>query len=161
MLPVTCSGHTVVMSQPSSYALTTGFHFSCQRRRGQSSNNILHRCKCAQGMPHTGGMALVFVPAAWVQSFIQSTSTKHQQCSKPWDTCQPFPCLPLCGCRAHTYALLPVSDLTLELDFPKLHSTAGTFTSPCLCTCCSLYMQCPLLGQSSTLSTTHCGQYLP
>lgn len=75
--------YTVAMPQPSSCALTTGFLTS--HRRAQSGRNILHRWKCALGMPHAGDMALVFGLAACGLSFsphLLSTS-KVQGCGIP------------------------------------------------------------------------------
>lgn len=44
-----------VVSQPSSRALTRGFHFSRRPRRAQRSRDILGGCSRAQGMPQAVG----------------------------------------------------------------------------------------------------------
>lgn len=108
--------------------------------------------KCALEAPHTCDTALVLVLTSCVHSFSSHLlSISNIQ----------GPSLPLCGHRAHRSAPLPISGLILALDVLRLYKLDGTFTSSCLCSGCSLYMQRPPLWQSSTLSTTHRSQYLP
>ena len=123
--------HTIATPQPSSCALTTGFHVS-HPRRAQSSRTRLHRWKCVLGMPHTGDVALVQVVCPLVHIYQALAKFK------------PFPCLLFYGCGSHRSAPLPVSDLTLALHFPEHLNLAGSFTSARLCSRCSRYKQHPL-----------------
>lgn len=87
-------------------------------------------------MPHTGDMALGFVLQHVVFPLVHIYRVPAKF--------KPFPCLLLYGCGAHKSAPFPISGLTLSLDFLEHLNLVGSFTSPCLCSCYSLYMQHPL-----------------
>lgn len=102
------------MSQPSSRALTRGFHFSRRPRRAQRSRDILGGCSRAQGMPQAVGWL-------WCSRlepvFTHSVSPPLRSACRAQGPGrrQPSPCHSPCG-QGCTSALLPVSASTRARD---------------------------------------------
>lgn len=103
-----------VVSQPSSRALTRGFHFSRRPRRAQRSRDILGGCSRAQGMPQAVGWL-------WCSRlepvFTHSVSPPLRSACRAQGPGrrQPSPCHSPCG-QGCTSALLPVSASTRARD---------------------------------------------
>lgn len=129
----------VVVSQPSHCALTTGFLFSHQTRRAQSSHHILHRSlsvllECRIQVAWLWFLSPWHVLIHSVHPHLLSTSNVQG----PGIPASLFLVSHLVDVGP-TVCSFPTSGLTLALDFPKVHNPADAFASPRLCSCCSLY----------------------
>lgn len=140
-----------VVSQPSSRALTRGFHFSRRPRRAQRSRDILGGCSRAQGMPQAVGWL-------WCSRlepvFTHSVSPPLRSACRAQGPgrCQPSPC-PLSLTLWAGLHICPPSCLSLDSSTRLVPAAppptpADTFTTSSLWPGRLLRTRYPLLRQS-------------